>query len=391
MPAGAGTPCRSGRQCPSAQKKVSAGSLPLQLSSHFRFLDLLKAVAAQLIVLHHLAFYGPMADQAQLIAPALFDWLDSHALIAVQVFLVVGGFLAAKALAPRGLPGVDDPLRIIARRFVKLVPPYLVAVGFAVAASALAGKWMTHDSISAAPTLGQLAAHALLLHSVLDYESLSAGIWYVAIDFQLYALLALLLWLAGRLAQGRSVPWAAPALVTLGMSSSLLYFNRDPAWDVWAPYFLGSYGLGVLAWWASDGARRPLGRALLLAAMLAQALAALAFDFRIRIAVALVTALMLVAAYRGGGRLFSNRRFALVGFLGRISYSVFLVHFPVCLIVNAAFARFSPPEPLLQAAGVLFAWAASVAAGALFYRWVEIPLGRLTGSARGSAIPARAS
>jgi peptidoglycan/LPS O-acetylase OafA/YrhL len=33
--------------------------------SHFHFLDLLKAFAAQLIVLHHLAFYGPMTDHAR--------------------------------------------------------------------------------------------------------------------------------------------------------------------------------------------------------------------------------------------------------------------------------------------------------------------------------------
>jgi peptidoglycan/LPS O-acetylase OafA/YrhL len=347
--------------------------------SHYHFLDLLKAVAAQLIVLHHLTFYGPMTDHAWSIAPSLFDWLESDARIAVQVFLVIGGFLAAKSLAPRGLPRVGDPLRVIMRRFGKLVPPYLIAVGLAVAASALAGKWMTHESISGAPTLEQLAAHALLMHNVLDYESLSAGIWYVAIDFQLYALLALLLWLTGCLARGRSVPWLAPTLVSVGMAASLLYFNRDSEWDAWAPYFLGSYGLGMLAWWAADRTRRRLGVALLLAVMLVQAFAALALDFRIRIAVASVTALVLVAVYRGS--VFAHRRFPLVQYLGRISYAIFLVHFPVSLIVNAAFTRFVPALPMLQAAGVLLAWAASIAAGALFYRWVEEPLTRLMGFA----------
>jgi peptidoglycan/LPS O-acetylase OafA/YrhL len=347
------------------------------LTSHFRLLDLLKAVAAQMIVLHHLAFYGPMADQAWPIAPALFDWLEEHARVAVQVFLVCGGFLAAKTLAPRGLAKVDDPLRLIARRFFKLVPPYLVAMVFAVAASAVARGWMVHDSISAPPTLQQLTAHAFLLHSVLGYESLSAGAWYVAIDFQLYAVLTLLLWLVGRAAPARSTPWLAPALVTVAIASSLVYFNRDPAWDDWAPYFLGSYGLGALAWWASGAPRRPLGIALLLAAMLLPTLVALTLDFRVRIAVALVTALILLAIDRGMA-LLPDRRFVLVEFLGRISYAVFLVHFPVCLIVNAVFTRFVPPEPALQAAGVLLAWAASMAAGALFYRRVEVPLGRLT-------------
>jgi peptidoglycan/LPS O-acetylase OafA/YrhL len=349
--------------------------------SHFAVLDLLKAGASQLIVLHHLAFYGPMADHARTIAPALIDWLDSHGRIAVQIFLVIGGFLAAKALSPQGLPGVDDPLRLILRRFVKLVPAYLAAIGLAVAASELARLWMTHDSISAPPTLPQLAAHAALLHSVLDYESLSAGVWYVGIDFQLYVLLTLLLWLAGGFAQGRRLAWPVPVLVTVAVAGSLLHFNRNPDWDAWAVYFFGSYGLGALAWWASDTTRRPSAAALLLAAMLLTALVALALDFRSRIAVALGTALMLVAVFRGG-LVLSGSRLALINFLGRISYAVFLVHFPVCLIVNAIFTRFAPAQPWVQAAGMLLAWIASVAAGTAFHRWIELPLARLAVSMR---------
>jgi peptidoglycan/LPS O-acetylase OafA/YrhL len=63
--------------------------------------------------------------------------------------------------------------------------------------------------------------------------------------------------------------------------------------------------------------------------------------------------------------------------MGKISYSVFLIHFPVCLLVNAAFTRFVEPEPELQAFGMLVAWGFSLAAGAAFHRWVEEPLGRL--------------
>jgi peptidoglycan/LPS O-acetylase OafA/YrhL len=344
-------------------------------AAHFGFLDLLKAVASQLIVLHHLAYYGPMSDHARDIAPALFGWLEEDARIAVQVFLVIGGFLAAKTLSPKGMAGIDVPLLLILRRFFKLVPPYLAAVMLAVVASDLARAWMTHDSISDVATLKQVVAHALLLHSVLEYESLSAGVWYVAIDFQLYALLTVLLWLAGRLGRVSVLPWLVPAMVTAGVAASLLYFNRDPEWDVWAPYFAGTYGMGVLAWWLADRNRRPFGFALLMGALLVPALVALAVDFRLRIAVALVTALALAVVSRTGF-LAPGWRIGLVSFLSRISYAVFLVHFPVCLIVNAAFTRFAPALPSVQAGGVLLAWAASIVAGALFYRWVELPLGR---------------
>ncbi|HWX00904.1 acyltransferase [Collimonas sp.] len=358
----------------------------------FGFIDLLKVVAAQLIVLHHLAFYGPMADYVRPVAPTLIGWLDSYARIAVQVFLVVGGFLAAKSLSPQGNSGVADPLRVLWRRYMKLVPPFLVATALGVGASAWAAMWMTHYSISAMPTALQLAAHALLLHTVLGYESISAGAWYIAIDFQLYALLTMLLWFTGSVASRRSAPWLAPVLVVVGMTASLLYFNRDAAWDAWAPYFFGSYGLGIIAWWARDLSRRPAVVALLLVAIVLPAVCALAVDFRTRIAVALIVACALVLVSRRG-MLMSRQRLSWIRAFGRISYSIFLVHFPVCLVINAAFARFVPPQPLFQAIGMVLAWAASLAAGALFYRWVEIPLSRLSARASGQrvALPAAAA
>jgi peptidoglycan/LPS O-acetylase OafA/YrhL len=384
-------PARQYRQRALLDGKVEQGIVRISLmkestgAKQFGLINLLKAGAAQLIVLHHLAFYGPMADQARPLMPALVDWLDEYGRIAVQVFLVVGGFLAAKSLSPQAQPGLNNPFATIWRRYIRLALPFMVAMLLAIGASALASQWMIHDSISAPPTLSQLGAHLLLLHDVLGYDALSAGAWYVAIDFQLYALVTLLLWGAGRLGGARS--WIMPVLVTLGVSISLLYFNRDADWDVWAPYFFGSYGLGMLAWWASDPARKPGAGALLLVMMVAPALVGLGLEFRSRIAVALVVACGLflfgrtrLADYRSQGWVLVNR-------MATISFSVFLVHFPVCLVVNAGFTRFVSDQPHEQAFGMLIAWIASLAAGAAFYRWVETPLGRVLTTRTQSATP----
>ena len=70
---------------------VDVGRLPL--------IDAVKGVAALLIVLHHLAFYGPLSDVAYPLAPALLGWLSEYARMAVQAFLVIAGFGAARRLA----------------------------------------------------------------------------------------------------------------------------------------------------------------------------------------------------------------------------------------------------------------------------------------------------
>jgi peptidoglycan/LPS O-acetylase OafA/YrhL len=359
-----------------------------RVSRQFGLINLLKAGAAQLIVLHHLAFYGPMTDYARPLMPSLIDWLDEYGRIAVQVFLVIGGFLAAKSLAPYGRAGIEQPIGTIWRRYIKLAPPFIVAMLLAMVASEVARHWMDHESISPPADPSQFAAHILLLHGVLGYESLSAGAWYVAIDFQLYALLTLLLWCAGRFTRARRVAWLMPGVVGLAMSISLFYFNRDAVWDNYGAYFFGSYGLGVLAWWASDPGRRPQAVSAMVLLMLAPALLALAIDFRIRIAVALVVACVLFLFGRTRLASCSSVGWTVVNYLAKISYSVFLVHFPVCLIVNAVFTHFVPELARLQALGTLTAWLASLAAGAVFCRWVETPLGRLlTGFAKPAMRP----
>jgi peptidoglycan/LPS O-acetylase OafA/YrhL len=344
--------------------------------SQFGLINLLKAGAAQLIVLHHLAFYGPMSEHARVLFPSLIDWLSGSARIAVQVFLVIGGFLAAKSLAPSGHAGYAQPLHAIWRRYAKLVPPFLAATLIAAVASAYAAKWMSHDSISAPATLAQLSAHALLLHGVLGYPSMSAGAWYVAIDFQLYALMVLALWVAGIIEGKRPLSWLMPLSVAFGITLSLLYFNLASDWDNWAPYFFGSYGLGLMAWWASDPRRKPGIAVLLMMMALLPAVAGLALEFRSRIALAAVVACVLFLFGRTKTSA-DGRAWTAINGLGKISYSVFLIHFPVCLLVNAAFTRFVEPEPELQAFGMLVAWGFSLAAGATFHRWVEEPLGRL--------------
>ncbi len=345
--------------------------------SRLALIDALKAVASQFIVLHHLAFYGPMSDFTHKLWPALVTWLSQDARMAVQVFLVISGFLSARALAPQGVLRGRHPLRLVLSRYIKISLPYLAALVVAMVCTELARRWMAHDSIPDTPELLQFLAHALLLHSLLGMDALSAGVWYVAIDFQLFTLFVALLWLARSLGDGapRATAHAVMLLTAVLALASLFHFNRDSDWDNWALYFAGAYALGAVACWASLPSATSAWRWLLAALVLAAVLA-LAVDFRERIALALSVAMLLGAA-QWGGWLATFPRSRVLAYLGQISYSVFLLNFPIGLVVNAAFTRFAPPDPWVQTMGVLLAWLACNLAGALFYHQVEHRLRRL--------------
>ena len=345
--------------------------------SRLALIDALKAVASQFIVLHHLAFYGPMSDFTHKLWPGLVTWLSQDARMAVQVFLVISGFLSARALAPHGVLRGRHPLRLVLSRYIKISLPYLAALLVAMVCTEVARRWMAHDSIPDTPELMQFLAHALLLHSVLGMDALSAGVWYVAIDFQLFTLFVAVLWLARGVAHGaaRATAWAVMLMMAALALASLFFFNRDSDWDNWALYFMGAYTLGAITCWASLPGHHRAWRWLAAVLVLATVLA-LAVDFRERIALALVVALLLGVA-QWGGWLASFPRSRVLAYLGQISYSVFLLNFPIGLVVNAAFTRFAPPDPWVQTVGVLLAWLACNLAGALFYHQVEHRLRRL--------------
>ena len=332
-------------------------------------IDAFKAIASQLIVLHHLAAYGPLSTALNQAAPGLVGWFYDYARMAVQVFLVIAGFLAARGLSAQGDGLATPPWTLIWKRYVRLVIPFMAAMGLAIAGAAIADHWMDDESIPARASLAQLFAHLFLLHGILDFASLSAGAWYVAIDFQLFVLMALLLWLGhagGQLLGG--LRWLAMLLVCALGLASLLWFNRLAEWDNWGPYFFGAYAIGAAAWWASQHGRP----ATWLGVVAALGGLALAIDFRLRIALALAVALTLGFARRAGvlERWPDN---APLAYLGKISFSVFLVHFPVLLLANGLYAKSGLDSASTASAGMLLAWAASIGVAALFYRFVECP------------------
>jgi peptidoglycan/LPS O-acetylase OafA/YrhL len=337
------------------------------MSQRSVLIDGLKVVASQLIVLHHIVLYSPTAA---VLAPAWLAtaaFLGGEARYVVQVFLVIGGYLAAQALAR---PQAPLP-RLLWARYLRLAPMLAVALLVVLAASALlpAGRWP--DWVTPWPTLGQFIAHLLLLQDVLGMASLSAGAWYVAIDFQLYALLALvaaLLQPAGRRPPWQGpLPWAVAALTL----ASLAWFNRDSALDMWALYFFNAYGLGVLAAWA--GRSRTL--AALFGLLCALHLADAALATRPRAALAALTALALALWATRESLQGPVQRW--LAYWSDAAYGVFLIHYAVIVAATALWLRLDSGSPA-AAWGLLFGcWSASLAAGALLQRAVGAPLEHL--------------
>lgn len=333
--------------------------------------DVLKAAGCILIVLHHLAFYGPMSDVVVQAWPALIDALYAHGRLAVQVFLVCSGFLVGTSLSTTRVWGWTQTIRMAWWRYLRLVIPLLAALSVTVLLTEYLRDGHDLDHLSATPDWHSALAHLVLMQHVLDFEALSAGIWYVAIDFQLYLITLLTLLCASQVAH-RFPSWRIETVrwqLWLGLSlASLMVWNLNDDLDNYGVYFFGSYGMGLLACRARQSQWGLKGWSVLVVL----GLLALWVDPRWRIATAWGCALLLLGApqdWFSGDRLPLRLQQA-IEWLAKMSYSVFLIHYAVILAVSAAVSAYWPDDVWANALGMALSVGLSV--------WIGSALNRLT-------------
>ena len=314
-----------------------------------------------------------MAAVAADYLPSLENFLLDHGPLAVQVFLVVSAYLSAKSWS--GVLSANE-FRVLPRmwaRYMRLAIPLFVALAFAVLVTAGVRPFFDHSSLSAAPTPLQVVAHIFLMQDVLFLEAFSAGVWYVAIDFQLFVIAIACAWVAhswqgfsasGSVVQKALLLWASLTLL------SIFYWNLNPLGDRWGTYFFGAYGLGLcIGCWRHAGLRVSyLGLGLLI--VLIGALA-YAYQPRIRLAVAVATSLVLC--------LYEAQNCKPIAFLKRswlrdfsnASYAIFLIHFGVSLLISALVFNFWSENTAINLLGLVLAFAVSVWLGRMIHLHIE--------------------
>jgi peptidoglycan/LPS O-acetylase OafA/YrhL len=322
--------------------------------------DVLKVVAAQFIVWHHFSAYGPMADTMTLVWPNLVNWLYEDARLAVQVFLVVGGYLAGQSVISKP---IEQPLVLIARRYLRLAPFYVLALALITFAVTMSHTIIHSDWLPTAPTGWQFLAHAMLVHDLFGFEALSSGAWYVAIDFQLYALL-MLLCLALQTSNHRRLSIGVAVLCI----ASVWQFNRDKSLDIWALYFFGAYGLGVLAAWA----KRSSTDASVFWLTTVLTIGALLFEFRSRLCLAVITAVWLVIKPKGMVHWTPMKR--VLHRLSNSAYVLFLTHFGVIVLFSDMWNKSHFYDPYTAFALTGFAWFCCVGVGLFLHEKAEVPI-----------------
>lgn len=342
-------------------------------------IDFLKVFAALLIILHHLSSYGKIAADARRVLTGLMTWLFEYGRYAVQIFLVMAGYLAAQSLSRYAdlKFSTNSLLKLILNRYLRLFAPYAAALIFTIACAYIARFWVNDEFVGESETLSQFLAHLFFIQGILGLDSISAGAWYVAIDWQLYSVLAILFI---SFPSYQALIWVINVLAV----SSLLFFNRSTYYESYFIYFIGSYGLGVLAYLASRfeniGIQRLAKAALILISLIIAASSIQQVWLRNFLAWFVALVLYLWGDTQYSKAVAQKGLAKAITWGSQRSYSAFLIHFAFILMANAVYIAFdlhAHESGALTIALMLSVVATNVITANYVYRWIEVPANKL--------------
>jgi len=349
-----------------------AGSSYIQAGQRFALLDMCKGIAACIIVVHHVFEYSLSSALADQFAPHVLYGIYYYGLFVVHLFLVFGGFALAMVMPDKPIT-TRDAISTFGARYARLAAPYLVMLFLLITVSfSILSRGMNPPLIDSF-SWWQLLAHLFFLQDILGFGNLSAGTWYLCIDLQyvaLFLLIQLLLQTIGRIVnQDFSGPAAMSiVLFPIGLVSTWSW-SRVLENDIYVFYFLGSLVLGTLVGWTLQGR---IGSFVFPAYSIAMA-TSLVVDFRGRVLIALVSSLIIYVGLRFWPRL---RVPPPLIWLGKVSYSLFLIHYLVNGLVLHGLNPWIGSSPFRAFASMVVAFLASLLAASALYYWVEAPCQR---------------
>lgn len=310
-------------------------------AGRIRGIDGIRGLAAMYVVLHHCylaSFPGyPVNTGPSWATPLLYGHLS------VAIFIVVSGFSLGVGPARNGwrLRGIG---RFGQRRAWRILPPYWAALVF----SLIVAWTVVPQPGAGTPSARSVVVHTLLVQDLIGSPTPNGAMWSIAVEAQLYLVFPLLLVLIRRFGSAAMVAVVAVVVSTIGATH-----GQIPAVEVLmrvTPQFAVLFAMGLAAAGVlrEDSLLRRWPAAPVAAALFAPVLGVLLVSdtiwwdrhlFWLDIAAGPAVATLL-AALTGDRpawlvRVLDSRP---VRSLGSFSYSLYLIHAPIVVAIQAKVA-----------------------------------------------------
>ena len=356
---------------------------------HFAFLDGIRGWAAFAVFFYHLRIDRPETSLVRARVPRWTLDVAVEGKHGVAVFFVLSGMVIAYSLRAHLSPTIGaadetepvpprafDFVNFVTRRIVRLTPPYHAAIVVALLFALGAAHEGGHDYLPGGTpfSIARLLAHVIYGQELLGFVNFNDVFWTLSIELQFYVAFAVLVLARSRLRllapPGVTLPvlLGASAAISLLWPFGLLGSDRRAIWflPLWYSFMLGVL---VTARWRRLVPAWALGSymALLTAAPV---VAGRGGPFA-WVSVATAALLWLAVERDRLSRWLADRASQ---FLGRVSYSLYLIHTPILGAAFVVTARvLGEPTPAKQVAGIVVTVVVTLLAAGVFYRAVERP------------------
>lgn len=169
------------------------------------YIDGFRALAVSLVIVHHayedLRHSGDDLLRSNSVLLRLIGWIGAHGYLGVQLFFVLSGFCLAYPPLQRRAEGKTNwfvPSQFFARRTLRILPPYYVALAFFVLVNmGLAAVHLNRLVRPISPL--DLLTHIALVHNLTQFNmSIVGPFWTLGLEWQWYfvfpPLLLLCIW-----------------------------------------------------------------------------------------------------------------------------------------------------------------------------------------------------
>ncbi len=327
-------------------------------------LDFLRGIASFAVCWFHLTSFKYGSPDgwfySLLKQTGVYGWLG------VEVFFVISGFVIPYSLHRAGYKLGSYPTFIV-KRLARLDPPYLATILLVLALASAYGLFK-----GSAPLVegAHVDAARVLLHLgyaniFFNYDWLNPSFWTLAIEFQYYVLVGLAFpVLVSRAAWPRRLAFAC-----FGAASLLADLRTNGGGAIFSSFIVRFIPLFLLGAATFQRRSRIVGRAEYVVLVSASAcLCVITVGWRP--AVAALLAVFVINFY--------DRRTAVTDFLGKISYSLYLLHWPVGhLVLSLLGLKLLDARSDAARVAVVFAsLGVCVAASYALYITVELPAQR---------------
>lgn len=355
---------------PELPVRFSAPSPNVSAPRRFLFLDGLRGVAAMMVVVFHLHENLRPAVQAWL--PPVLSTLCSNGNLGVDIFFVLSGFVIAHSVS-NGERSWRYLGRFGLRRSIRLDPPLWMTILVEIILIRISLR-LFPDLGTPLPDWSQIMANVTYTQHFLGIADIVPVFWSLTYEVQFYIALVATLVLLHRVPRSLSL---TPTLFVVVFCYSLgIWLGAFPSpvrglfIDRWF-----QFALGIAAWAVF---MRHISKAQFAALCVVTLCAILAMSpvaYRARSTEVAVLSAVSLALVSLTGRLETTLSGTMIQFLGRVSYSLYLIHASVGWRFISVFRRKFGPElgPAMGSAAFLGGLLLCVLSAWLLYATLEAP------------------